>query len=665
MAILALVIVGAVACWLAVVFVLKAYLPYRRAASMIKELRGELQSAAKPNAASVILARVVSERSGPSLLVSALDQYRNALVDGRHPTGAEPYVANPTVAYVTLNSELVRHMPGLATAIGIVGSFLGLIGGLGEYQPGDPNSVGPLIDEVGKAFWGSMSAVFVAFLITAFDKGFTNALVVELHGLAGDIDRHFPVAPMEVQLLERFDGLSTQNNMLLGKVDDSNRYLVSLGESLNRSLEAVSKTIDSSTDRVLEEGLKPQADAIRDGIVSVLQAPLEAVRNAIASTAQTTNDGVQQLLTTVLTDFQQQLDKTFGGQIESITASNREAAATLQNAQSALTELVANIAATQKSGAEAVESSLRNTMDSVQRDQQALMAEVQRALGSVAQTLEETVQRSNQRGEESAAQFQELLAGAVAQMTAAMESAGRTASDNAEATLARMQGAMQSVTEEAQKSTADLLGAMQDLQRRIIETSEQSAGLVTDMRRLQASAFEAMNSGADNVRSAFGQFEGATGALSNAVRDFTPALTQLRSASSALDTAVSNFASIAETQSATQRTALETSRLLNGSVASAKDVAEALRSNAATIEELLGRVQAVSNAVQGHTAQISAAMQEGMQRFGTETTSQVERVFQLTTKELNNALMALSGAMGSMAVLLTEALKSDSPRDGR
>jgi putative membrane protein len=99
----------------------------------------------------------------------------NRLRKIRATVPADAFFSSHVVVDACLNSEFFRHLPGLLTGIGIIGTFLGLILGLAGFEPTGSGeaikaSLGALMQGVMEAFTASAIAIAMAMLITLVEK---------------------------------------------------------------------------------------------------------------------------------------------------------------------------------------------------------------------------------------------------------------------------------------------------------------------------------------------------------------------------------------------------------------------------------------------------------------------------------------------------------------
>ena len=112
-------------------------------------------------------------------------------------TASSEYFFNQSLLVDTpLNVEFFKHLPSIITGIGIIGTFVGLIFGLIQFDAsGDPanvqNSLGGLLNGVMEAFIGSGVAIAVAMFITWKEKAWLRTCYAKLEDLTTEIDKLF------------------------------------------------------------------------------------------------------------------------------------------------------------------------------------------------------------------------------------------------------------------------------------------------------------------------------------------------------------------------------------------------------------------------------------------------------------------------------------------
>lgn len=113
-----------------------------------------------------------------------------------------------------LFDDFTRHLPGVLTGLGIIGTFAGLLAGLEKFDPSSTKNavqgLGPLMTGVQHAFVASGTAIFCAMLVV-FISRFTLAYLYGLvEQLTHSIDRLYKTGAGE-NYLKRLVTASEQN----------------------------------------------------------------------------------------------------------------------------------------------------------------------------------------------------------------------------------------------------------------------------------------------------------------------------------------------------------------------------------------------------------------------------------------------------------------------
>ncbi len=115
------------------------------------------------------------------------------LVAIRSTTPAELFFGPSVLVDGQLHTEFFKHLPGILTGLGIIGTFLGLIHGLQAFQINENTevirqSLEQLLHGVYEAFLVSMVAIFWAMFVTIVEKSILSALYRKVEDLCFLID---------------------------------------------------------------------------------------------------------------------------------------------------------------------------------------------------------------------------------------------------------------------------------------------------------------------------------------------------------------------------------------------------------------------------------------------------------------------------------------------
>jgi hypothetical protein len=108
---------------------------------------------------------------------------------------AETFFSDYALVDSPLRSDFYKHVPGILTGLGIIGTFSGLINGLIHFDVSDPATtqaqLSLLVQTVGQAFFVSALAIALAMLFTWMEKALLSARYSQVETLQHLIDSLF------------------------------------------------------------------------------------------------------------------------------------------------------------------------------------------------------------------------------------------------------------------------------------------------------------------------------------------------------------------------------------------------------------------------------------------------------------------------------------------
>jgi hypothetical protein len=117
---------------------------------------------------------------------------------------SDAYFNPETVFEGRINSEFFKHLPGVLTGCGIIGTFFGLIIGLHSFasiQLGNSQATQQglqlLMDSVSGAFTVSTAAIISAMVITVIEKYLVKSLTADVQELVQAIDQLYDAGASE------------------------------------------------------------------------------------------------------------------------------------------------------------------------------------------------------------------------------------------------------------------------------------------------------------------------------------------------------------------------------------------------------------------------------------------------------------------------------------
>lgn len=302
------------------------------------------------------------------------DEYRDTLHGQKQANGmgvmevrrwratsmANAFFTDQGLIEAPLRTEFYKHLPGILTGLGIIGTFSGLIVGLQGFKVSDDASVvrgslETLIVSVGGAFMVSGIAIALAMAVTTIEKSIINGRYTELERLCSLIDSLFDTGAGEEylqRLVEASETSATQAmQMKESLVTDLKQVLSELTQQQIATMTSTSQALGHSITTSLTEGL---AD------------PLTRISHAVQQVGNSQGEAVNKLLTDVLGNFTEQMHSMFGSQMRGMSEMLVQTASTIQNASQRFDQLAGQI---QQAGAGAADAMARRMEDTLQQMQ--------------------------------------------------------------------------------------------------------------------------------------------------------------------------------------------------------------------------------------------------------------------------------------------------------
>lgn len=325
-----------------VLFLARGFWHWVKLGSILKGIRA-LDATSRPEAYRDLF-------KGDKRLVHLWDEYKDTLHEQREERGgvsrtvawratvpSEVYFSSQYVVDSRLSTEFFKHLPGIFTGIGIIGTFFGLIHGLQSFQvSADPaktiEGIKPLMEAVREAFFVSASAITAAMLVTFFEKVLVNALYARTEEICHAVDAHFDAGAGEEYL-----------SRLVAASEDSASQSKILKDALVTELGDILREISGAQTAALQASNRDLGGMISASIESSLKEPLTRIENAFKDVQGGQSERTVQMLGDVMASFSQRLNDLFGGQITGINELNRQSAETMKEAVASLNKLVGEL----------------------------------------------------------------------------------------------------------------------------------------------------------------------------------------------------------------------------------------------------------------------------------------------------------------------------------
>jgi hypothetical protein len=451
----------------------------------------------------------------------------------RSTVSAEMFLSPHSVVDGRVHSEFFKHLPGIFTGIGIIGTFTGLLSGLRAFRISDDSgvvrdSLTNLLHGVSEAFFVSAFAIFLAMLTTVVEKYLLNSLYRKVTQLAHEIDATYEAGAGEeylARLVSSSEDSASQTKILKDAlVADLREILTELSD------QQISATVQRSNDL---------GTTIAGALTDALKGPLDQIAGAVGQVSQDQSSAVTKLLTDVLANFSDRLENMFGTQLSGIGDMQQRTIDAMQTAVSKLQDLTDNVEAAGTRASDTMSTKLLEVVQAVEAKQAAMSEELRTVIGEIRSSTGEMQEATQTR-------LQSMLTSLGEGMAQAISAIERQAADRS-----RLQA------EEDGKRAEAAAGHVGQMRESVGAISSNVDGLVEAVREMTAGvqtatrdAFVRLNGGADTLLAAINKLEnsgrdvvGGFDRIANVTTGLAEAAGSVAGAARSLDSVVSDYRS--------------------------------------------------------------------------------------------------------------------------
>ncbi len=310
---------------------------------------------------------------------------------------SESFINLETTVDPRIGSEYFKHLPGIFTGLGIIGTFNGLIQGLVAFNPdvdADALKVGlsGLFGHVLHAFSFSMMAIILAMTITVTEKWIYAACAKWVGRVSQKLDGLFRAGVGEEylsDLLRSSQDNATQTRQLKESlVQDLKELLTQLAERQIAATQQLSTEIGERIEGSLKEPLAHIADTVRTA---------SGQQTSMATTA----------IETLMRAFIDKMQETLGGQMDGLNEMMRTSAQSMAQVEAAMRSLVTDMQRVSGESTSGMQQAVRDLIEQMGEQQRLqtsqstasmnnLLAQVELSIKEVARQQESMSQRSEQ-----------------------------------------------------------------------------------------------------------------------------------------------------------------------------------------------------------------------------------------------------------------------------
>ncbi len=451
----------------------------------------------------------------------------------RSTVPAEMILSPHSVVDGRVHAEFFKHLPGIFTGIGIIGTFTGLLSGLHAFKISDDSgvvrdSLTNLLHGVSEAFYVSAFAIFLAMVITVVEKYLLNSLYRKVTQLAHEIDATYEAGAGEeylARLVTSSEDAASQTKIL------KDALVADLREILT---ELADRQINATVQRSNELGT-----TIAGALTEALKGPLDQIAGAVGQVSQDQSSAVTKLLTDVLASFSDRLENMFGTQLSGIGDMQQRTIDAMQTAVSKLQDLTDNVEAAGTRASDAMSTKLLEVVQAVEAKQAAMSEELRTVIDEIRSSTGEMQEATQTR-------VQGMLTALGEGMAQAISAIERQAAERS-----KLQA------EEDGRRAETAAGHVGQMRESVGAISSNVDGLVEAIREMTAGvqtatrdAFVRLSGGADTLLAAANKLEnsgrevvGGFDRIANVTTGLSEAAGSVAGAARGLDSVISDYRS--------------------------------------------------------------------------------------------------------------------------
>ncbi|MFP3568542.1 anti-phage ZorAB system protein ZorA [Paraburkholderia sp. SIMBA_030] len=638
----------------------------------------------------------------------------NGTPETRATLPAETYFTRDVLVDARLFDDFTRHLPGILTGLGIIGTFAGLLQGLSGFDPSNPtkavSGLTPLLAGVSHAFIASAVAICCAMSVTFLSR----LTLAYLYGLVEKLNH----------AIDALYNAGAGEEYLARLVHASEKSEAHAAQLKDAMVEDLSRMMTNLVERQIEAQAKASVmlgEHIGQTINNTLAAPLQRMTDAMEQTSRGNGEAVSGMLESMLTGFMAKLEDTFGGQMRGASEQIESSLGAMQAVQDSMQQLLGDISRTNEHASTQVTGKLEEALAHASANQELMttqmrdfvnefrqlvadehsksrqmmddtvgqvMARVNDTLQSLADSRTQSAQQEQQRNESLGRRTEEIISGLsghqemmAAQMRQFAVELGTGAAKQQDANSQAMSDVVGRVLQEVSASVAQLqatrdAAATQDQARNEVltrRTEEVVSNLSAQLKaiveavtgqitRTQANidalqtvsirAIDGMNNGAATMNTAANRFESAGASVTTVFEKSAAVVADLQRTTSALQSASTTVTQAFQQYDRTRETVQEYVGILKGLVESAGKEAGLTQSMLTDLERIVQTLREAERQAAEYLNGVNQTLAESFEQFGNAMTNQLRQTIGETDRHLGHGVQQLTGVVQELGIAL-------------
>ena len=558
-----------------------------------------------------------------------------SLIEVRATVPAEMFFTREVIVDSRLFDDFTRHLPGVLTGLGIIGTFAGLLEGLSKFDATSSATavagLKPLLDGVAHAFIASAIAIGSAMVVT-FVSRFCLAVFYRLvEKLCHAIDSLYATGAGEEYL-----------SRLVHASEKSEAHAAQLKQALVEDLTVLMTNLVERQIQAQEASTRALGMQVGDAIAGTLSGPLKQMSEVLETFRRGNTQAVSGMVETMLTGFMAKLEDTFGAQMRGINEQIDRSVAMITAVQQALQKLVEDIDRSNEQASRRMSDTLEDAMRQFAANQASLTEQMRQIIEDFRELVFDGQEKSKKTMDESVGKLLQQLSTAVEQMELIRKNAALQEQNRNDQLANRTQELVGGLSHQVD----ELLKAVQNQ----VAKTQQNIDAISSVT---IRAIDGMNAGALNMSGAAKKFETAGEAVSGVFERSAEVTDQLAETASILQSTAAALRQGFEQYETMRRTVDNGITALKSLIENAKKEAGLSREMLDDLEGIVEKLEAASIKSLRYFEGVDNALEKAFKSFGHELDGLVKNFGRATDELLAVGVQHLNGVVQELERVLS------------
>ena len=556
------------------------------------------------------------------------DDGEEVITQIRATVPAEIFFSTQVLVDTPLRTEFFKHLPGIFTGIGIIGTFNGLISGLHAFHFSDDPSkqkivLTSLLTSVSNAFIFSASAIALAMVIILFEK------------IA--VTRRYKQVEEICQIIDSFFDAGAGEEYLASIVKSSAHTATSTAQLKDGLLTELKELLTNLTERHIQaaqENNKALGEAITVGI----SGPIKDLKETLSGLDDRNDKAVESMLSNIIHAFMTKLEETFGGQMTGLNTMMLETTNSMKSMQENFAQMLTLMSDAGKNAGEAMGDQLKEAMLMAELRQKEMNASMVEFITALKDTVATSQTETNEQMKVMLNDIQENMQGLVTSLSNEQNKVSEKSTE-----------VQERMGEHAKSFVNGINDQMNELIKQSAETALAMKQNIENLQKISTDSIDKMNAGADTLHLASTQFAKAGDGVSNVLTLTADLSSKLMSAGQNLEVTSKTIQSVVAEFQRTRESMTNMTEALNS-------IIQRAQAESGMTDDLLQKMKLITASfntsrvdTEEYMTQISNVMETSFESFSNSMVKALEKSRTEFDKSLSGAVGMLRSVIEDLA----------------